>query len=143
MKEHKIKQWLYHKTNSLDDTLDKLDYRVEELGEKETVKWILGYFRNEKVETLFPAKSYAVAIIYAKLLEKHYKEDFWTSLKDPDLFLGTDRFFRPYGSGDTVDSIYNSVLRCLSLNEVCFEDSKLAHVKKTVEYFKLEFLPKH
>ena len=140
MKEHKVKQWLYHKTNSLDDTLDLLDHSVEELDREETVGWVLSYFRNKDVKTLFPAKSYAVAIIYAKLLEKYFKEDFWESLKDPELFLGTDRFFRPYGGGELEKSIYDSVLKQLTAEELEVENSSLEHVTKTVEYFKLEFL---
>lgn len=140
MKDYKVKQWLYHKTSSPDDLLSDLEHRVVELSPKDTIVWVLSYFRSEGPETVFPAKSYAVAIIYAKLLEKYFKAEFWSSLKDEELFLGSDRFFVPYGQDPQADQIYDEVFASLGPEEWSFETSPYSQVLKTVEYFYLEFL---
>ena len=49
-------------------------------------KQVIDFFINGS-ELLFPAKSYFVAIIYAKCLEKYFNEDFYESLNTPNYVM--------------------------------------------------------
>ena len=62
----------------------------------EIVQPALDYFKEQKFPLIYPAKSYAVAIIYATLIEKEYGFPLRETLNDPDLFLGQDDFFVTY-----------------------------------------------
>lgn len=84
-----------------------------------------------------PVKSYAVAIVYARLLEKRFGEHFIEALNYPDLLLG-DRYFSRYcDDWRTYDSVF-ALLRERKLWD--FENNNLPQVKATVSYFKKEFL---
>ena len=92
-------------------------------------KQVIDFFINGS-ELLFPAKSYFVAIIYAKCLEKYFDEDFYESLNDKEL-LKDDYYFVPYGEDKET---YDNIL--ININNIWNYDS----VNKTVNYFKKEFL---
>jgi len=92
-------------------------------------KQVIDFFINGS-ELLFPAKSYFVAIIYAKCLEKYFNESFYDSLNDIEL-LPDDKYFIPYGEDKET---YDNIL--ITINNIWNYDS----VTKTVNYFKKEFL---
>lgn len=90
------------------------------------------YFRAKTFPLIYPAKSMAVAVIYALLLEETYAISPLTSLKDPDLFLGQDPYFVPY---DTHPQVYDQLL------EWCLEQpnwKEMGWAPQTCEYFRLE-----
>jgi hypothetical protein len=137
MKSYKVKQHIFNKTQRHDDLVADIEHEVLDLSHEERVSYICRYF-TEKVETIFPAKSYAVAIIYAKLLEKYFSTDFYVELADINLFLGTDKYFVPY-EGDL--RTYDIVIDFLDKNNLFdFENNHLSHVSKSVEYFFKEFM---
>ncbi len=141
MKDYKINQEIYHKTSEISDYIADISHRVIELRESELVDAVVGYFLLEGGDIIFPAKSYSVAIVYAKLLEKYFSEDFMTALSDQDLFMGTDKFFSPFGTSVEINKIYQLALDQLKTKDLMdFEKSKLSQVKDTVSYFKAEFL---
>ena len=63
----------------------------------ELVENALHYFKEATWPLIYPAKSYAVAIIYATKLNEIYGIDIETILSDEDLFLGQDPYFVPFG----------------------------------------------
>lgn len=146
MKDYKVRQKIYHVNASITGHKDDLETiaRTEKIEHKadfqEIVDCTIAHFRTEQPNLIYPCKSYFVALIYAKLLEKHFKEPFLDSLRDPDLLYGNDKYFLPYGIayqvydaviaevGEVLDRIANDDLACLP-----------SQVKSTVGYFREEF----
>ena len=84
------------------DAFDKMDWVEDE----ELVYNALKYFDSASFPLIYPAKSYAVAIIYAYKIKEVYGIPILTSLDDPELFLGQDPYFVPYSADkDTYISI--------------------------------------
>lgn len=90
---------------------------------------VVDFFLTES-ELIYPAKSYFVAIVYAKCLEKYFGSDFFESLNDPEL-LPDDTYFKTYSQDKfTYDNIINRIGDIWQYPSIC----------KTVNYFKKEFL---
>lgn len=102
----------------------------------EIVKNALQYFDAAVFPLVYPAKSYAVAIIYATLIEKEYGINFYDTLNDPDLFLGQDEHFVTY---DEDPKSYDAILEGLKSKTAWLTTG---WAPKTVEYFELECTPK-
>ena len=81
-------------------------------------------------QLVFPAKSYFVAIIYAKALEKYFQVPFYEALSDNEL-LPDDKWFKPYNESK---EIYDNILE--RIGDIWQYDS----INKTLNYFKKEFL---
>jgi hypothetical protein len=92
---------------------------------------VLAFFMTES-KLVYPAKSYFVAIVYARFLEKHFGCDFLETLDDPEL-LPDDRFFTRY-SADR--STYDAILAGLESLEILTMPS----TQKTVKYACMEFV---
>lgn len=88
-------------------------------------------FFNTQSELIYPAKSYFVAIVYAKCVEKFFAQDFYKTLDDTQL-LPDDPYFVPYS--DDIQT-YNIILENIDSDILKYESTK-----KTVDYFKKEFL---
>lgn len=82
-------------------------------------------------QCIYPAKSYFVAITYAKCFEAYFLEDFYGVLDDKDL-LPDDKCFRRYSESKDV---YDAVLRMLRYDFWSYKS-----VEPTVKYFCQEFL---
>lgn len=130
MKDWKYKQQLYHLTNFSDDHIEEKSYIIQN---DDLVKDIIEYFSIQSDVLIYPAKSYAVAIVYAKLLEKYFDEDFYEVLNDPELLYGNDQFFIKYS--DDID-VYDEVISKIDLT---FKNS-IPQVRSTISYFEKEFL---
>lgn len=90
---------------------------------------VVDFFLTES-ELIYPAKSYFVAIIYAKCLEKYFGGSFFEYLNDPEL-LPDDTYFKVYSQDkSTYDNIINRIGNIWQYPSIC----------KTVNYFKKEFL---
>lgn len=89
------------------------------------------HFFQTQSELIYPAKSYFVAIVYAKCLEQYFAQDFYKSLDD-DQLIPDDPYFVPYS---TDCQTYNIILDNISKDVLSYDSTK-----KTVEYFKKEFL---
>lgn len=90
---------------------------------------VIDFFKNGS-KLIYPAKSYFVAIIYAKCLEKYFQEDFYESLNDTEL-LSDDCYFSIYSQNK---DIYDNIIE--NIGDIWQYDS----IMKTVTYFKKEFL---
>ena len=87
----------------------------------------------------YPEKSYAVRVIYAKLLEKYFDVPFYTSLSDPELLPGDPcgHLFH-YGSDKRT---YDLIVAELTRQQLWdFETNPVEPVRNTVSYFKQEFM---
>ena len=114
--------------NDFDDI--NLPYTVRAYNSDEAlVKEIVSFFINGS-ELIYPAKSYFVALVYAKLLEKYFGVDFYTALEDKEL-LPDDIFFVTYNNSR---EIYDSVLKIIG-NPLDYEAAE-----KTKKYFYQEFM---
>jgi len=131
MKNYKDLQHLYHCTMQTTDYIDNND--IIYVSRQNLPERIIAYFNIEVTQLEYPAKSYAVAIIYAKLLEKYFDEDFYQALNDPDLLYNNDRFFVPYKEDQVM---YDHVLSQISLN---FNGWLPTQVHKTIKFFEKEF----
>lgn len=90
---------------------------------------VVNFFLTES-ELIYPAKSYFVAIVYAKCLEKYFGGSFSEYLNDPEL-LPDDTYFKVYSQDkSTYDNIINRIGDIWQYPSIC----------KTVNYFKKEFL---
>lgn len=90
---------------------------------------VVNFFLTES-ELIYPAKSYFVAIVYAKCLEKYFGGNFFEYLNDPEL-LPDDTYFKTYSQNkSTYDNIINRIGNIWQYPSIC----------KTVNYFKKEFL---
>lgn len=86
------------------DALENFDIVVDH---DDLVVPAVAYFTDPQDVLVYPAKSYAVALIYARLLWEHFNEAFFEVLDDPDLLYGNDEYFVPYSQDPTT---YDAIL---------------------------------
>lgn len=124
----KYRRKLSYLINDFNDT--GLDYTVKKYSsDEELVNEIVDFFISGS-RLIYPAKSYFVAIVYAKLLECYFNENFYDCLDDEGL-LPDDSFFVPYNRNRNV---YNAVLSKIG------DPLEYKAAEKTKEYFYQEFL---
>jgi hypothetical protein len=110
MKEWKIRQEIFHRLNiDHDDDLSLHNVEVQD----EIVENAIKYFTTTELGWVYPAKSYVVAICYARWLNQHFSEDFYESLNDPELLHGNDPYYVPY---DQDKDTYNKILNTVGFN---------------------------
>lgn len=139
MNEWKLRQHIFHKVFTPEEMGDDLKKEVviENWQPEKIVEDALRYLTKQSQELYYPGKSYAVAIVYALLLEKEFGPNHIESLNDPDLLFGNDPYFVPYSkSPDIYQNILDSFPRELIDNP--YNGSE--NFQKTHEYFYLEFL---
>lgn len=106
-KEYKIRQEIYHRLNTEHD--DDLSLHDIEMNQ-DIVGNAIKYFNTCDLGWVYPAKSYVVAICYARWLNEYFAEDFYEALNDPNLLYGNDPYYVPYMSNkDTYDAIINRI----------------------------------
>lgn len=105
---------------------------MEIVESPELVENALHYFREATFPLIYPAKSYAVAIIYATKLHEVYGHDVRETLDDADLFLGHDHYFVPYSQDPAT---YDAILARLDHFPNWLESG---WAPQTVRYFYLE-----
>ena len=124
----KNRRKLSYLINDFEDT--GLPYLITEYAsDEELVSEIVNFFIHGS-ELIYPAKSYFVAIVYAKLLEKYFEADFYECLNDSEL-LPDDSFFVPY---DNSRNVYDAAIKRIG-NPLDY-----AAADKTKEYFYQEYL---
>jgi len=141
MKEWKIRQQLTHRLHEHDDLMKDhqvIVWKRDEISGLDFQADIIAYFlRVGDGYLYYPQKSYSVALIYAKLLQRYFKEDFYEALDDPDLLLG-DSHFVPYSKDK---GTYDQLICTMAYQNLWdFENNPISQVRATVRYFKKEFL---
>ena len=125
--DYKERRKLSYLINAFDDI--DLDYIYIKQSKEDLVKLIIKFFNTESL-LIYPAKSYFVAIVYAKCIEKYFHINFYDALNDEEL-LPDDKYFKTYNESK---DIYDKVLE--SIGDIYQYDS----IDKTLKYFKQEYL---
>ena len=125
--DYKERRKLSYLINAFDDI--GLDYVYIKQSKEDLIKLIIKFFNTESL-LIYPAKSYFVAIVYAKYIEKYFHINFYDALNDKEL-LPDDKYFKTYNESK---DIYDKVLE--SIGDIYQYDS----IDKTVKYFKQEYL---
>lgn len=135
MKPWRVNQEVFKRTGQqLSDVIETHPHIVSPLREEDVVN----YFTTEQTTLIFPAKSYAVAIIYALLINVVFGDDVFETLSDPNLLAGNDKYFTSYAADPvTYDRVF-SALPWLSAETI--QNLPYSQVKATVEYFRAEVL---
>lgn len=103
MKEWKLRREVFYRLNAGQFDDDLADKKVELTTD--TVGVAIQYFNRADLGWIYPAKSYMVAICYARWLCEEFDEPFFSALNDPDL-LPDDPYFVPYEADpETYDKI--------------------------------------
>ena len=115
MKEWKVKQEIYHRQNPThSDTL--YDKEISLIWDKkDIIDWAIRHW-NEKVDKfIYPAKSYCVAICYAKWIERDYGDKFYDLLNDEALLYSNDPYFETYNKSK---EIYDPIIKAFPDSEM-------------------------
>ena len=113
--------------NEFDDI--DLPFVYIDMDKNVLIDTIVNFFKTES-DLIYPAKSYFVAIIYAKAIEKYFHKNFYLTLDDNRL-LPDDFYFKTYTESK---EIYDSVLD--KIDNVWQYPS----INATLKYFYQEFL---
>lgn len=139
MKNWQIRHKIFHqifKNMDLGDDLSKETIIIENDRES-IIKRAIAYPVLQTKELYYPGKSYAVAITFAKLLEKEFGEDFFESLNHPDLLYENDPYFKPYSEDK---DIYDAILINFPFEVFGNSDLRSENFSRTMDYFYKEFL---
>lgn len=139
MKEWQIRNQTFKKLFSQTDLGDQLEKEIiiEDFAPEQIIAKALEYPTSTALELYYPAKSYAVAIIFALLLKKEFDEDIYTALSDPDLLNGDDPYFKTYIESK---DIYDAILMRFPMDCVFKAEKYAENFQKTCDYFYMQFL---
>ena len=124
-RERRILSYAMHEFDDVN-----LPYEERYDSDESVIETVVDFFKTEST-LIYPAKSYFVAIVYAKMLEKHFGIDFLKALDEGDLLLDDD-WFKPYHESK---EIYDTILDRLPGNIL-----DMPSTEKTKAYFREEFL---
>jgi len=137
MKDWKFRQDLYHRLNrehadeNGPDTVIMMSDTSDQAISDMVVRYMCGMI-PEKI--IYPAKSYFVGLVYARLLRDCFFEDPYACLDDPGLLHNNDPYFRPYSEAK---AIYDTVLE--AMNGWNF-DLTVGEIPDVKSYFDQEFM---
>ena len=129
MKEWKLKQEVYHRLNPTHkDTLnDKEIYLIWE--DNDIILNAKRHWVEQVDRFIYPAKSYCVAICYAKWIERDYGDNFYDLLNDKDLLYGNDPYFEIYKGKEHI---------CDPIIEAFPKDEQLGMIPDIRDYYEKE-----
>ena len=119
------------------DNLEK-ETIIEEWDNKSIIKRAIEYPTFQTKELYYPAKSYAIATLYAILLTENFGGEPLDYLKDPELLAGNDPYFKPYDSSN--EDIYSIIWSHIFLALEDGSEKTSENFNKSVQYFYEEFL---
>jgi hypothetical protein len=130
--EWKVRQALYHhiQTDYTDD-MSKFNIEISD----DILTNALRYFNDDTIGFVYPAKSYVVAICYARWLNEMYGIDVYQLMDDPDLLFGNDPYFIPYSQAK---STYDAIIDVVTLKF----DETIGVIPDVKMYFDAEMLLK-
>jgi hypothetical protein len=133
----KLRSKLYHlMTPEPGDNLNK-EIIVEEWDDELIIIKAKKYWEKQTKELYYPAKSYAIAVTYAFLLQQNFGGWVLDYLKDPELLGGNDPYFKPFSEENY--KIYNEIIPTYFM-ALKSTDRQSENFKKTLDYFYKEFL---
>lgn len=139
MKQWHLRHQIFHKIfkdMDLGDDLSKETIIIEDSPQM-IVKRALMYPTTQTKELYYPGKSYCVAIVFAKLLEKNFDEDFYNALDDELLLYKNDPYFVRYSEAK---DIYDAIIKDFPWDYIDNPERGSHNFQKTCDYFYKEFL---
>jgi hypothetical protein len=136
MKKWKALQEAYHRLNpETPDMVDPDDIALMcETDPMSIVAMVSRYMQGYVPEKIvYPAKSYFVALVYARLLRDHFGEDPVEMLGDIDLLHGNDPYYETIHTGH---DIYMAVINAFGWDF----DLTLGEIPDVQKYFMDEFM---
>lgn len=124
--KYKELRQLSYLLNIWNDYIDNYNINFDDISSQ-----VINFFETESALT-YPAKSFFVAIIYAKAFETYFGENFYDMLDDKELLID-DKYFVIYSDAK---HIYDKILTKIDTSKILYYNS----AKTTVQYFKQEFL---
>ncbi len=139
MKDWQIRNQTFKMLFGQEDLGDRLENEIviEDFSDEQIIQKAIEYPVSSAVELYYPAKSYAVAVIFALLLKKEFGEDIYFSLSDPYLLNGDDPYFRTYSESQL---IYDKILEKFPAESVLSPKNYSQNFQKTCDYFYMQFL---
>ena len=136
MKDWKVRQEVYHRLNPSTPDMYGIDdiQMMEHTDTLSIVAMVSRYLQGyvpEKV--IYPAKSYFVALVYARLLRDHFGEDPYSVLEDPNLLHGNDPY---YETILTDGGVYVGVISAFGWDF----DLTVGEIPDVENYFRSEFM---
>lgn len=98
MKESTYRRKQYYALNpeqNWEDSHENFEI-IEEYDRDAVVHHATRYFSHGDTYRYFPGAARAVAVCVAYLVHRHFGEDFYETLDDPDLMNGNDKYFKTY-----------------------------------------------
>jgi len=134
MKDWEVRQQVFHRLNRFhpDQVTDERVEYMSDWSDDALVERIVEYFAVAPSKVVYPAKSYLVAIVYARLLSHFFKEDFYVALDSANLLYGNDPYFKRYSDHKHV---YDAVLERIGLDF----DMSASEIPDVQDYFLEEF----
>jgi hypothetical protein len=131
MKEWKLNQEIFYRLNhEFDDDLNTKQIVMTDNIVDDAIR----YFNEKDIGWIYPAKSYMVAICYARWIAEEFSEDVWFVLDDAELLYNNDPYFKSYSEAK---EIYDMIL--LKINNFDFDVTQ-GMVPDVYKYFREEFL---
>jgi len=133
-----MKEWIYRRmtyySQGVESDIDNSEIVFEPIKDI-VIARAIDYFilYDDSGKLYYPAKAYAVAIIYASLLSKTFEGSFYQYLKDKQL-LDRDDYYVPYCEDVKT---YEAILSSIDIENI---DYTLPNVAATKRYFQEEFL---
>lgn len=109
---------------------DKQESHVDEQADDEKIVLAVAYFFKHGSLLIQPYKSYFVAIVYARCMERYFGKNFWECLDDREL-LFDDMYYDRYTDNPEV---YHKIVDLIP------DIWQYSSIESTVNYFKKEFL---
>lgn len=136
MMEWEIRSKLYHMNFKEHGDDLREETIIEEWDPEIIAERARCYWKKQTKELYYPAKSYAIAVTYAFLLQKHFGGCVQDYLKSPNLLVG-DPYFKPFC--DDNYRIYNEIIPTyyMALKDT---DKHCENFKLTIQFFEKEFL---
>lgn len=126
----KERQEIYHNNRKVfDDDLRNFELEFSD----DIVNNAIRYFNDRSIGWVYPAKSYAVGICYAKWVSDYFGVDFYDALNDSELLFNNDPYYIPYNKDKET---YDKIIEQITLS---FDETKgmIPDIKK---YFTEEFI---
>ena len=109
MKESTYRRQQFYALNPNTNWEDSHDnFEITEYDNPELiVEHAIRYFTTGDSYRCFPGAARAVAICSAYLVSRFFGEDFYSTLDDPNLMNGNDKYFKPYSEDK---AIYDEII---------------------------------
>ena len=123
MKEYSYRRLTFYALRGHDGHPDAHENFAITWDEQTVVEDAVGYLTDGSTYLRFPGAARAVAVAAADFVERHFGEDFYEVLDDPNLMHGNDPYFKRYSEDRPV---YDAILRRVPRDLINWESHRMA-----------------